>query len=276
MTFRSYFGPFPKPRQHGAWAMFLVPAGMAVAVLDKWSWSSFLLIISFILIFLSHRPVVLILKGWKRRDTIEWPACSWAFVLSGSGIGLAAFLFLFQQQWNALSLGLAVAITFLLHLRLTLNREHMSVTGEIIGVLGLTASAPVMYIFLNGYLDAKGWVLWMITFLYFAGTIFYIKLKVRIQPSQPKPDLVGKLRAGMPVVLYGVLLLIYVFFITVIRGYSWFFFWAYAPFLVKAVRGLVRWQSRETLKINRLGAMELAHSILFAVLSLAGLNETPQ
>ncbi|MAG21625.1 MAG: YwiC-like family protein [Candidatus Marinimicrobia bacterium] len=274
MPLRSYFGPFPKPTQHGAWAMFLLPAAMVVVVLDKWSRSSFLLIISFILIFLSHRPAVRFLRRWKRRRTVDRHAYRWALLLGGSGIALASFLFLSQQQWNTLFFGFAVAVSFLLHLRLTLDREHMSATGEIIGVLGLTASAPVMYLFLNGALDAKGWVLWMISFLYFAGSIFYVKLKVRTQPSFPEPDLGGKLRAGMPVVLYGALVLIYLYIITVIRGYSWFFFWAYVPFLVKGSVGVFRWQSKETLKVNRLGLLELAHSILFAVLSLVGFART--
>lgn len=247
---------------------------MTVVVSNEWTWSSLLLLVSFVLIFLSHRPAVRFLRRWKRRRTVDRHAYKWALFLGGSGISLVSVLFLSQQQWNALFFGLAVAVAFLLHLRLTLNREHMSVTGEIIGVLGLTASAPVMYLFLNGALDAKGWVLWMICFLYFAGSIFYIKLKVRTQPSLPEPHLAGKLRAGIPVIAYGVLVLIYVVAITAIRGYSWFFFWAYIPFFVKGATGVVQWQSRETLRVNRLGLLELVHSILFAVLCLVGFART--
>ena len=267
---RFQLGSFPVPHQHGAWAMFLIPAVMAVALGQSWGWSPLFLILAFVLIFLSHSPASRFIRRWRSRRVVELESMNWALLLGGSGVILAGVIFVFHQKWNALFFGIVVGTAFLIHLWMTLNREHMSVPGEIIGVFGLTASTPTMYLFLHGNLDARGWVLWMINFLYFTGSIFYIKLKVRIQTSMPEPDLKGKLKAGLPTLLYGLFVLTYVFVITVIRGYSWFFFWAYVPFFIKAVFGLFQWQDKRSLRVNRLGFIELMHSFVFAVVCTIG------
>jgi len=274
MTLKSRFGPFPKPQQHGAWAMFLIPAAMSAWVAGEWRWSSLFLILSFVLIFLSHRPAVRFMRRKKFRKVEEWQSLNWVLLLAGSGIIIAGLIFLSARQWSAMILGGIVAVTMLLHLRLTLNREHMSVPGEIIGVAGLTATAPVIYLFQHGVMDALGWVLWMVNFLYFAGSIFYIKLKVRYQPRSEEPNISGKLKAGLPALTYSILVVIYLLVITVIRGYSWYFLMAYLPSVAKVLTGIFQWQSKANLKVSRYGFVELTHAILFGILTILGFVST--
>ncbi len=242
--------------------------------MGEWRWSSLFLILSFILIFLSHRPAVRFMRRKKFRQVIEWQSLNWALLLAGSGATIAGYLFLSAHQWSAMILGGIAAVTMLFHLRLTLNREHMSVPGEIIGVAGLTASAPVLYLFQHGSLDAQGWVLWMVNFLYFTGSIFYIKLKVRHQPRYEEPDVVGKLQAGLPALTYSILVVIYLLVITAIRGYSWYFLMAYLPSVAKVLTGIFRWQSKAKLKVSRYGFVELAHAIIFGIFTILGFENT--
>ena len=271
---KKYFGSFPVPRQHGAWAMFLVPAIMAATLADRWRWSSLFLILAFILIFLSHQPAIHLLRRFRYQRKIEKQSLFWVILLGGSGFVIAGVLFIWFRQWIAMMFGGIVGVAFLIHLWLTMNKEHMSIPGEIVGVFGLTASAPTLYLFLHGSLDARGWVLWMINFLYFTGSIFYVKLKLRVQPRLPEPGLKGKIKVGTPVISYSFLVLIYVLIVTLIRGYSWFFFLAYVPFFIKVIVGTIQWQDRKSLKINRFGFTELIHAIVFFIFSLAGFHYT--
>lgn len=266
------FGPFPKPRQHGAWAMFLIPALMAAALAGRWRWPTLLLLFAFVLIFLAHQPATKFLRRWKNRQVVDYPSLSWMLLLGGSGAALASALFILYGQWWALALGASVAVALAIHLWMTVNKEALSIPGELVGVVGLTAAAPIIYLFNHGSLDARGWVLWMINFLYFAGSIFYIKLKLRIQPSQPEPGLAGKIKAGTPLLIYSSVLFAYLFFAISIRGYSWLFLGAFVPFFLKAKLGIFTWQAKQQVRPTRTGVIELVHAFVFLTLALAAFH----
>jgi hypothetical protein len=171
-------------------------------------------------------------------------------------------------------LGLVVTIALLIHLRMTLNKKHLSIPGEIIGVLGLTASAPLMYLYLYEILDARGWVLWAISILYFSGSIFYVKLKLRYQPAHDEPQFIFKIRAGLPLVIYTILVFIFMIAVTAMRHYSWYFVVAFVPFLIKVSMGIVNWNTRQDLKAWQIGINEIIHAALFAILSVIGFYKT--
>ncbi|MFQ6608964.1 MAG: YwiC-like family protein [Fidelibacterota bacterium] len=274
MTSKSPYRSFPTPQQHGAWAMFLLPAVITVVVLEAWYWSSLFLIISFILIFLAHRPALRLLRRMKNHQILDRQSLLWVILFAGSGISLACFLFISHRQWSVFIFGGLVAMTMFLHLRLTINREHMTIPGEIVGVVGLTASAPVLYLFQFHSLDTRGWLLWMMSFLYFTGSIFYIKLKVRYQTGRKEPDIMGKLWIGLPAIMFICTVLILIGVLVFSRGYSWLFLLAYLPSLVKIITGVFHWQSRDSLKITRYGFNEILYAIFFAFLMIWGFKNT--
>jgi len=263
-------GSFPIPTQHGAWAIWLIPTLMGLTLSGVWRWSTLLVVLGFLLIFLSHQPTIRALRRWRFRKQPDANSISWAVLLSGSGTLLLAVLFIFNRLWLAMLLGVIVTIAFSFHIILTLKKEQLSIPGEIIGIFGLTASAPLTYLYLHGTLDALGWVLWTINFLYFTGSIFYVKLRLRIQPSKPEPNFVGKISTGAPLLLYSFGVLIFMASVTFIRDYSWLFFVAFIPFFCKVLWGVFKWQSNIKLKPSRVGFSELAHSIYFGCVSILG------
>jgi len=248
--------------------MFLIPAFMAMLLNPAESSASLLLIISFVLIFLAHQPAGKVLRKYKNKGTLERRSFYWVLLLGGSGALLSGFLIFQNQRWTALVLGAAVCLTLMIHLWMTVNKEAMSIPGELIGVLGLTAGAPFIYIYNHGFLDARGIVLWMLNFLYFSGSIFYIKLKLRIQPSHGEPGFFGKIKAADTLLLYSVLLILYLFITIKIRGYSWLFLLAFLPFFAKTVYGIINWNAKGKLKPRTAGLLELTYSLLFLILTL--------
>ncbi|NOZ03996.1 MAG: hypothetical protein GXO92_05250 [FCB group bacterium] len=271
---KTFLKSFPVPQQHGAWVMFLLPAFMAMMLSDHVDLSTWLVILGFVLIFLAHRPAVRFLRRRKYRRQTDLEALRWTILLGGSGALLLAALFILHQQWIALTVGAITGLALAFHLQLTLNKDHMSIPGEIIGVAGLTASAPIMYLHLHGTMDARGWVLWLINFLYFTGSIFYIKLKLRTQPASSAPNTIGKIEAGKSVLIYSLFLFVFVLAVTCVRGYSWYFLLAFIPFIVKSVTGVFRWTSKKQLKPKYVGFNEVGHALLFAVLALLGFYYT--
>jgi hypothetical protein len=254
--------------------MWLVPAVMSIVLAGTWYWSILLILLGFLLIFLSHQPTIRAMRRWNYRHVLDRNSTNWAIVLGGSGISLLGTLFIYYRLWSAMLLGFVVAVTLLIHLRMTLNKKHMSIPGEIIGVLGLTASAPLIYLYLHGILDVRGWVLWAINILYFSGSIFYVKLKLRYQPANEEPQFMFKLQSGLPLILYTIFVFIFMITVTAIRDYSWYFVVAFMPFLAKISTGIVKWNTRQDLKAWRIGLNEIIHAVLFAILSVIGFYKT--
>jgi hypothetical protein len=267
-------GKFPVPTQHGAWAMWLVPATMGAALTGTWRWSVLLILLGFMLIFLSHQPAIRALRRWKFRRILDDNSINWAIVLGGSGVGLLAALFSYYRLWFAMILGFVVALALLTHISMTLNKKQTSIPGEIIGVLGLTASAPLIYLYLYEILDARGWVLWAINLLYFSGSIFYVKLKLRYQPAHEEPQFIFKLRFGLPLIMYTIFVFIFMISVTALRHYSWYFVVAFIPFLIKISLGIVNWNTGQDLKAWQIGLNEIIHAALFAILSVIGFYKT--
>lgn len=275
MNIRSVLGPFPFPRQHGAWAMFLVPGIMALFLADIFRGMDLIILAGFILVFLSHQPAVRLTRRWVHRRIVDSSALRWSLLLGIPG-GLCVIIPLFlDQRWWALLMCWIVLFTLVIHLRFTLDKKHMSVPGELIGLVGLTASAPILYLYEYHIMDARGWVLWGINFLYFAGSIFYIKLKLRVQPFRPQPDWRGRLRAGWMVIAYSVAIMLFMVITSIVRKYSWYFPLAFLPFIVKSITGVFRWRKKGELHPVRLGVAEIVHALIFAVISILGFLNTP-
>ncbi|HDY75535.1 MAG TPA: hypothetical protein ENH49_03330 [Candidatus Marinimicrobia bacterium] len=263
---------FPKPRQHGAWAMFLVPAIMAASLAGGWNWAALFLIASFILIFLSYEPAVKVVRRWKNKHILNKESLNWVFLFAGFGAIIAILIFTMYKQWIAFSFGGVVAVTLVIHLWVTVQKQNMSIPGELIGVFGLTASAPVIYLFLHESLDARGWILWLINFLYFAGSIFYIKLKLRIQPQIPEPNLMYKIKIAFPLITYNLILFIFLWFTIWLRDYTWLFLLAYVPFIIKSIIGIFTWQTKLNLQPKKTGFIELFHAIIFLIINILAFN----
>lgn len=273
VTFR--LGPFPIPRQHGAWAVFLIPTFMALVVARPWQWSSLILVVAYVLVFLSHRPAGKVIRGRGSRRGVDSSSLAWTVILGGSGAAIAAVVLAVHPVWSAFGLALLAAATYGLHLQLTLNRKHMSIPGEMVGIFGLTAAGPLTYVFVQRTLDEVGWFLWLLNFLYFGGSVFYVKLKLRAQPSLPKPFVRERIRTGFPSLMWVVFVLVMVSTTMIVaKGFSWLFIAAYIPFMAKVFTGVFRWQDKGSLNVKRFGFTELAHSVIFFLLATWGFHVT--
>ncbi len=259
---KNKLGKFPAPKQHGAWAMFLIPALTAMVILNNINLMSIAMLMGFVLIFLSYQPASDFLRRYKNKAVVNASSLWWVFLLGGSGVGIILCLIQLTSQWELLLFGSILVIALNTHLWLTKNKEHMTVFGELFGVAGLTASAPIMYTYLNGNLDLLGLVLWGITFLYFGGSVFFVKhlLRNTTQRSTGFSYQTGLLAyCGFVVATVGIL----VFFKTV----SMWIVFAFIPYIIKVMVAVFAQKGKPRLKPKQVGFRELAHSIYFFVVA---------
>ncbi len=113
--------------------------------------------------------------------------------------------------------------------------------------------------------DGQMLCLWLLNILYFGGTVFYIKLKVRIHLRQQPPDsTMRRLLVGKATVAYRLGAITLTALLGVTGLVPLLAPLVYVPVICKAVQGALAWQQRVSVK--RLGVMEIMHSLIFAAL----------
>jgi len=262
----------PLPKEHGSWAMWSVPLIVGAAVAPAWHWRVLILIGAALAFFLVRYPLATLIKTRKR------PAADRAWWLRWSiGYGLiaavgGAWLIVIERLFLLIPIGLIGAMLIAFNLWLVYRKQEMSANGELAGIAGLALGAPLAYYAASGQLDGTAALLWLVNALYFGGTVFYIKVKVRQQPRLPAPDtLTERLVKAKACLSYQAVALTVVITLVALDHVPALLPLAFAPMTLKVLYGAARWQDKYSLSPPRLGVIEVIHSVLFAVLVIVAL-----
>ena len=247
--------------------MWSVPLIVGAAVAPVWQWRTLILIVAALAFFLVRYPLATLIKTRKR------PTIDRAWLLRWSiGYGLiaafsGAWLILIERLYFLIPIGLIGATLVAFHLWLVYRNQEMSAYGDLTGIAGLALGAPLMYYAASGQLDGTAMLLWLVNALYFGGTVYYIKLKVRQQPRLPAPDRLGErlVKAKACLTYQGVVLTVIIALVAVDHVPALLPL-AFVPMTLKVLYGAARWQDKQSLSLPRLGVIEVIHSVLFAVL----------
>ena len=264
--------PFlPLPKEHGSWAMWSVPLVIGLAasaqVSAQWQWRSVLLIVASLGFFLLRFPVDLLIKTRKRPTTDRMWLIRWASVYGAVTAISGLWLVVVDQLYGLLLLGAVGALLLAYHWWLVEKRQEMSAPGELAGIVALALGAPLAYYTASGQLGGTAVLLWLVNALYFGGTVFYIKLKVRQQPREPRPDRVSeRLIKARACLTYQSVVLTVACGLVGLLGQPLLLLLAFVPMTVKMVYGAMHWQDKKSLSLPRLGVIEIVHAALFAML----------
>lgn len=191
------------PREHGAWMMLYVPFFMGVGEggrEDLGVWGTFLLITGG---YCVREPLnVWFTRKSRRKETIPW-----ALVFAGLMVLGAAGIALHERRKELAALTLVGGVLFSIHFVLARRREHRGFFGEMLGIGGLTLTAPMGYVAAGGTDRSWATLLWLLNFLYFGSSVPYVKWRVAQLSSERRGV---STREGMRelVAYHGVLLLV--------------------------------------------------------------------
>jgi archaellum biogenesis protein FlaJ (TadC family) len=257
----------PLPREHGSWAMLIVPLIIGLAVAGQWTWSSIWLIAATMGLFLLRYPIDTVIKTRKRPTSDRMVLIRWAFVYGLIAALCGGWLIVIDRLYWLIPLGMLSAVLLGYHWWLVERRQEMSARGELAGICGLALGAPLAYYVATGTLNGTALALWIVNALYFGGTVFYIKLKVRQQPKEPAPDRISeRLVKAKACLSYQSVSLTILIMLAALTSLPALVLLAFVPMTLKVVIGATRWQDRKSLSLRRLGVIEMAHAMLFAVL----------
>jgi hypothetical protein len=214
------------------------------------------------------------LEGLKRarlrkssNETSLWkafPASSKLMLLASAALGVMAVLGWDRWVlvfWGLLSLPLVGAYAMLLF-----YRKERGNAAKSLGILGITLSAGVAWSASTGTLEAPAFYVWGICFLYFAGSVPYVRLRVK-QMKQHAAPLSSRVMWARDALLYGVAALGVVAVGAGANIYGWVMV---VPFVLVLAKLLwVVAGDRPPRSLARVGYAEVFYSLLFTFISVA-------
>lgn len=252
------------PKEHGSWAMLIVPILLGAIIAPVWHWRILILMAAALGFFLVRFPLALLIKTRRRARTNRAELWRWVYIYGGITTLSGGWLLLVERLWFLAVMGIFGTGLILFHLWLVYRRQEMSVIGELSGIVGLALGAPMAYYTANGYLDSTAILLWLINVLYFGGTVFYIKLKVRQQPRLPAPNhLSERLGKAKACLAYQTVALTLVILLVTLRQAPLLTPLALIPATIKTLYGAWNWQDKQSLSLIRLGVTEIFHAVAF-------------
>ncbi|HEX7286679.1 MAG TPA: YwiC-like family protein [Candidatus Angelobacter sp.] len=260
---------FLVPREHGSWGMWMLPlitgAITGAAHSQHFSgWGMFWFCLAAASAFLAYQPLEVLLGGslFKVHSTAERKfIAGWAAVLFLIG-AMAAFDLLLLGRGRVLWFGALGVACFALRILLGKARRYR-VTRQVLGALSLSSAAAAAYYVAAGFLDQTALLLWGANWLFAAGQIEYVQLRVRTTGVQGRQE---KFCAGLKLCAYHLVLLFFALAASLRLVVSPLFAIAFVPALLR----IVAWIMSKPAKIDFhiLGFSELFQSLLFSGLLL--------
>jgi 4-hydroxybenzoate polyprenyltransferase len=258
------------PREHGAWGLLLVPMVTAAGVAFRQRTNVFpfvLLLTAALALFWLRTPLESLLGISAIRAETKEERSSVAFVVLYLAIValLASSMLLWAGQNPLLWLiGAAAGVAFVAQAVLRKMGRRTRMLSEIVGTIGLTASAPAVYYVITGKFGITGWMLWLANLTFAGNQIHYVQIRIHTA------KLVGvraKLARAWTFAL-GQLAMAAVLAVTCWLGWMpWLVLLAFVPLLLRGFYYFV--QKPAPLRVRRLGWNELAQAIVFCVLFIA-------
>jgi hypothetical protein len=243
--------------------MLIVPVWIAIGVAGIVTGQVLLFALTTFGFFVLRYPLMLLVKSrapQARAQALRWTAIYGALTLLA---GLV--LMLVSRLWLLIPLAALGFVSLVVYLWQAANRAEMSTLGEWTGIAGLALGAPGAYLVATGSLDATAVILYLLNLLYFGGTVFYIKFKVREQPRIARSLTAWRARlwAGRVTLFYHAMVILVVASLAALGWLPWLAPFAFVPMICKAVRGVLTLPVR--LNIRRLGFIELGLTIGFGL-----------
>jgi hypothetical protein len=255
------------PREHGAWGLLLVPmvTGAGLAFRESGTFVPFVLLLTSALALFWLRTPFESLLGTsalraQTKDERRTVISAIAVLASIAALALGALLWAGRNA-SLWWIGAAAGVAFAAQAVLKKLGRRTRMLAQIVGTVGLTASAPAAYYVITGQFNATAWILWIVNLAFAGNQIHYVQLRLhtaRVEGFWPRLSRGWAFAAGQ-FLLTAVLTVA-----CVNRWLPQFASLAFAPLLFRGWFYFI--QKPAPLAVRKLGWNELAQAIVFCVL----------
>jgi 4-hydroxybenzoate polyprenyltransferase len=254
------------PKEHGAWAMLYVPFVLGAAVAGRISWPLLLLLIATSALFISRESLLVWWRARTRGKESKDAARLLAVYLALAAVCGLPLIFFYHLVWLAL-LGAAGLALLLFNGKQAAQLEERSIASEVLAICGLTLTAPAAYYAASGRWDETALWLWALSALYFASSVFYIKLRIYSLNPRKQED---RRRVRRSCAFYHSFLLVALIVLWLLGNLHLFALVAFAPVLTRTFWRLFKPATR--VNLTRAGILEIVYSLVFLIFVALGFS----
>jgi hypothetical protein len=187
------------------------------------------------------------------------------YVYASVSLGALAILLWQIRSYGLLLVGGAAAAAFLGQALLKSRGKQARMAAQLVGSIGLTATAAAAYYVASARLDTASLVIWAVNWIFAANQILYVQARIRSARATTFDE---RLAQGKWLILGEIVMVLAL-------ALAWRKGWlpslallAFAPVLWRGLAWFFSSPSR--LQIRRLGIGELIHAVIFAALLIVG------
>ncbi len=172
-------------KEHGTWAMLIVPAVTGIAQAPQVSVSLVPFLLAVFFLFFAYTPAEILfseIKNQKKNSLKYRSSLLWFFIYTVIGLSAGAVSVMYYQKYTLLLFGLAAGLCFTFGLIADRNFKAPLVR-DISAIIGLAIISPAVFYYLNGTSLHSMLLLWFYNALYFVSSALYIHTKM-LQPSK--------------------------------------------------------------------------------------------
>ncbi len=254
----SWRGRLKLPKEHGAWAMLYVPLAIGMLAAEGERRPVLWLSLAVTFLFLARESV---LAWWRarRRGREARSARTLMLLYLGLALTFGAPLLLEYRLFGMIPLAIGALGLLLVNAEQAARLEDRTILGELLAIFGLTMTAPAAHYVIQREWEPMAWGLWGASALYFASSVFYIKL--RMQAAHGRPERREQMRRQCAI--YHAFLIAALFGLALTHRMGVFLALAFAPALGRALRHILR--PAERVNLRRVGLVEIFNALVFLI-----------
>lgn len=218
-------------------------------------------------LYLTRKPIEELLRIKRSGKVIsgnEKQFFFWLLVIFFIGMLFIAPLIFIYELTGLVLFGILLIFFQVINMVQLKRNMRRTVVRELIGIGGLCLTAPIGYYVGTGKIDNVNFLLWSINFIYFARSVFYVKLRVRASAKRDQLSSWAKnFLYSRNYIYYHSFLLCIIFTLLVLFYKKWLII-AYIPITIQSIIGITR--LAKDLNIKKLGYIEVTHSVVFSLL----------
>jgi hypothetical protein len=237
--------------------MFFVPFAVGWLAAGRTGWPVVLLLIASSAVFLSRESLLYWSRARHYRRSADDSGRALAlYAATAAAAGVP--LLMVWKLYALIPFALVSATALLATAELAVRRQGRSAVTEFVAIATSALNAATAHYAATGRWTAEAAWLWALCTLYFASSIFYVKLRVQDAHGK-RPDDVARARRRCASYHTGLVAALVALVIT--RSLPVFALLAFMPFLARAFAQVVS-PSRQ-LNLKRIGWLEVAWSLIF-------------
>lgn len=245
------------PREHGAWGMLGVSFFAGVLIAGRPGWPTLGLAFAAFLAFSSRESL---LQSFRLRARGRSTGASGRLALAKLSLMAVAGLLLFVvgHLWGLLAPALLAGLLGVVHLRQALAGQERTLSGQLVAIAAISLAAPSAHYVARGTWELQAVAIWLLCCIYFASSVFYLKVRVG-SVSAKRQQALPRVRRHCAAYHFFLGLLVLTLAVRTPLGPPLAL--AYVAVLARATWYLLR--PGKTLNLKQIGYLEVAYSMVF-------------